>query len=73
MPYTFATAGEYKVECKATAGGVTLTESMTVLAVAPATADTDKAIPPLGLTRNADGSYTLCMAAPQKQSCVVIG
>lgn len=73
VPYTFATAGEYKVECKATAGGVTLTESMTVLAVAPATADTDKTIPPLGLTRNADGSYTFCMAAPQKQSCVVIG
>lgn len=24
-PYTFATAGEYKVECKATAGGVTRT------------------------------------------------
>lgn len=72
-PYTLAAAGEYKVECKAVAGDVTLTESMTVLAVAPATADADKTIPPLGLTKNVDGSYTFCMAAPQKQSCVVIG
>lgn len=73
VPYTFATAGEYKVECKAVAGGATLTQTMTVLAVGPAVADTDKTIPPLGLTKNADGSYTFCMAAPQKQSCVVIG
>lgn len=73
VPYTFAAAGEYKVECKAVAEGNTQTQTMTVLAVSSATAATDKTIPPSGLTKNADGSYTFCLAAPQKQSCVVIG
>lgn len=39
----------------------------------PSAPSTLTALPPLGATRNADGSVTFCMAAPQKQNAILFG
>lgn len=71
--YEFVNQGEYSVACKARKGNDTLTQEFNVLCAGNAVQASDATLPPLGVTKNADGSYTFCMAAPQKQNCVVVG
>lgn len=71
--YTFATPGEYDVTCRATGNGETCEKSLSFLAINANRPAADTSIPTQGCTRNADGSYTFCIAAPQKQNAVLIG
>lgn len=72
-PYTFSKTGEYTVTCKAVKGSSTVTKEFKLLCVGDAVKASDTTIPALGVTKNANGSYTFCMAAPGKKSCVVVG
>lgn len=72
-PYTFNSKGEFNVVCEAVKGSNTRTEGYDILCTGNAEKAADNTIPALGVTKNNDGSYTFCMAAPQKKSCIVIG
>lgn len=71
--YTFSTLDEYQITCTATKEGITRTEHLNLLYVDESPKATDTTIPPMGVTKNSDGSYTFCMVAPQKQAVVVVG
>lgn len=71
--YDFVNQGEYSIVCKAVRGGDTQTQEFNVLCAGDAVQAGSPVIPPLGVTKNSDGSYTFCMAAPQKRNCVVVG
>lgn len=71
--YKFEQQGNYTVKAVATAGGKTLEKSIPIIYVRESVAAADKTVPPMGLTKNADGSYTFCLAAPEKESVIVIG
>ncbi len=71
--YTFTSPGEYTVNCKAAKGQTVMEENISVLYVNDSPEATDKTIPANGVTKNADGSYTFCLAAPQKKSVILSG
>ena len=71
--YTFSARGYYKVEASATAGGQTLTKSVTVAYPNPSPAKNyPGGVPKMGAVKNSDGSVTFCLAAPSKSSVILI-
>lgn len=72
-PYTFTAVGNYTVKAVATANGKQLEKSICVVYAPDSQADSDQTVPPMGLTKNSDGTYTFCLAAPQKQNVMIIG
>lgn len=72
-PYEFPEKGLHKVTCTATNGEVTRTSNLDILYINDNKPAADTTIPALGLTKNSDGSYTFCVAAPEKKNAVVIG
>lgn len=70
--YTFSKVGNFEVKATATSKGQTIEESMTIV-YARASKPSTATLAPMGLTKNADGSYTFCLAAPQKSDAMVIG
>ena len=71
--YTFSARGYYKVEASATAGGKTLTKSVTVAYPNPSPAKKyPGGVPKMGAVKNSDGSVTFCLAAPGKSSVILI-
>lgn len=71
--YTFPGPGEYVVNCQATNGTQTIGQTLNLLYINDSKAATDQTIPAYGVTKNADGSYTFCFAAPEKNNMVVVG
>lgn len=71
--YTFTEEGEYKVVCTAVKGETTLKEEINLLFAGNSPQDTDTSLPAQGVTKNADGSYTFCIAAPGKKSVILSG
>lgn len=69
----FSAVGNYNVVAEAKAGGETLTKSIQIVYARESQPAADKTVPPMGLTKNADGTYTFCLAAPQKKSVMVVG
>lgn len=72
--YKLENAGNYQVVATATAGGKTLSASRSYAMVGAAEAGIyPGGVPKMGTVKNADGSVTFCLAAPQKESAVLIG
>lgn len=71
--YTFPGVGTYEVKATATADGQTISRTMTILYPRDSQAAGDTSIPPMGVTKNSDGTYTFCLAAPGKSSVIVVG
>lgn len=72
--YTFTTEGSYVVTASATADGVTVTDEITLTVPgASQPEDYPGGVPKMGAVRNADGSVTFCIAAPQKLSASIVG
>ena len=71
--YTFTSEGNYDVKAVATRGSETIEEHMAIVYAPSSPAATDKSVPPMGLTKNPDGSYTFCVAAPEKTSAMIVG
>ncbi len=71
--YDFAAKGYYKVTATAVHDGVTDTQTISVAWPTPsAAADYPGGVPVQGAVRNDDGSVTFCLAAPGKQSVVLV-
>ena len=71
--YTFSNRGYYKVEATATKGTTTLTKSVTVAYPNPSPqANYPGGVPKMGAVKNADGTVTFCLAAPNKSSVILI-
>lgn len=74
VEYTFSQPGKYVVEAVATADGNTVTTSETYCyARESQKADYPGGKPVMGPVRNADGSVTFCLGAPQKQNVIIVG
>lgn len=71
--HTFTSPGEHNVKCIATSGAGTQESVINLLYIKPAQPAADQTIPPMGVTDNHDGTYTFCIAAPQKNSSVLVG
>lgn len=71
--YTFPAPGDYVVKATATKGSETVSEELYYCYVSDSKPSSSSVIPPMGATRNADGSVTFCLAAPQKKSVIVVG
>jgi len=70
--YTFSNTGNYEVTATAVAGGKTLTRTLYYCNPTPSQPGSG-AVPAMGATRNADGSVTFCIAAPQKKTALIVG
>ena len=70
--YTFGNPGDYEVKAVATSGGQTL-ERKLYYCNPTASQPGSGAVPAMGATRNADGSMTFCIAAPQKKTALIVG
>ena len=73
VPYTFTDRGNYTVTAKGVHGSQTQTvEAVYCYPKSSAQADYPGGVPKMGAVRNADGTVTFCLAAPQKQSVILI-
>lgn len=71
--HKFSTHGSFDVVATATANGQTLTRSINVAYPGQSTAGTyPGGVPKMGAVKNVDGSVTFCLAAPGKQSVVLV-
>lgn len=71
--YKFTAVGNYTVTATATSGGRTLSESIKIVYARDSQPASDSTLPKMGLTKNADGTYTFCLAAPEKNNAMVVG
>lgn len=73
--YTFSTPGDYTVTATATANGSTVSATKEYCYVKASTpqAYPGGGTPQMGPTRNADGSVTFCVGAPDKHSMMIVG
>lgn len=72
VPYTFTGPGEYVVKATASNGSLTISRNFNMLYIGEAK-PYEGSLPANGVTKNADGSYTFCFPAPEKEACVVLG
>lgn len=73
-PVTFSEHGAYTVTATATHDGRTLTKVIGIAYPGQSTAGTyPGGVPKMGAVRNADGTVTFCLAAPGKESVVLVG
>ncbi len=71
--YNFAAKGYYKVTATAVSGGETLTQTLSIAwPTASAQAPYPGGKPVQGAVRNGDGTVTFCLAAPGKQSVILV-
>ncbi|MDE6331343.1 MAG: hypothetical protein K2L80_01955, partial [Muribaculaceae bacterium] len=72
--YVMEGIGTFEVTASATAEGQTITKTKTFAIVGPSEPGTyPGGIPKMGTVRNPDGSVTFCLAAPDKETAVLIG
>lgn len=71
--YRIATAGEYTVEATAVSGGQTKSTTMQIVALgAPVAQNYPGGVPRQGAIEGSDGSVTFCIAAPGKQTVILV-
>lgn len=72
--YNFAASGEYVVKATASNGKETVEKTINYL-VAPTAkaADYPGGTPRMGAVKNSDGTVTFCLAAPRKESVIIVG
>ncbi len=74
VDYTFPGAGNYEVKATATADGETVTDVQTYTYIEESKAENYPGVAPkMGPVKNADGSVTFCLGAPEKTSVMLIG
>lgn len=72
--YTFPGPGNYTVKATATSDGVTVERNETfVYAGSSQEAAYPGGVPKMGPVKNADGSVTFCIGAPEKKSVILVG
>jgi len=72
--YTFPSEGDYTVTASATnSTGEIKYQTLSYCYAGKSNPAASTAVPAMGATRNADGSVTFCLAAPQKQSAMLVG
>ena len=71
--YKFEEIGNYYVKAVATAEGKTLEKTILMVYARDSQPAADQTLPNMGLTKNGDGSYTFCLAAPEKDAVMLIG
>lgn len=72
--YKFTQPGNYEVKAVAVAGSETVEKSlMLVYAGASEKSDYPGGVPKMGPVKNADGSVTFCIGAPEKESVILVG
>lgn len=71
--YQFTAVGNYEVKAIATSGSKTLERSIPIVYARPSEAAADQSLPRMGITKNSDGTYTFCLAAPEKENAMVVG
>lgn len=72
--YNFQQTGEYVVKATATNSTQTIEKQLTYLVMPEATAENyPGGVPKMGAVKNADGSVTFCLAAPDKKSVLLVG
>jgi 1,4-alpha-glucan branching enzyme len=71
--YYFQNNGSYNVVFTATNGTETLSQTISVIyPQASSAANYPGGVPKMGTVKNADGTVTFCLAAPQKQSVILV-
>lgn len=71
---TFTTSGNYTVTGTAKVGSQTVATSLQYVLPTPSQpAIYPGGVPKMGAVKNADGSVTFCLAAPQKSSAMIVG
>ena len=74
VPYTFPGVGSYEVKATAVANGETVTDVKTFTYIEESKAEAyPGGVPKMGPVKNADGSVTFCLGAPEKSSVMLIG
>lgn len=74
FPYTFTESGRYFIMANAKKGEKTYLETMTIYyAGSSEQKDYPGGVPKMGPVRNADGTVTFCLAAPDKVGAKLIG
>ncbi len=72
--YNFASTGEYTVSATAKTSASTVTKEMVFLVMPAAVSQNyPGGTPKMGCVKNADGSVTFCLAAPNKKSVLLVG
>ena len=71
--FTFTTQGDYKVTATATANGQTVSSSDIYCVPGTSQPAASQTVPPMGAFRNADGTVTFCLAAPEKETVILVG
>ncbi|MDE5877300.1 MAG: hypothetical protein K2H47_07385 [Muribaculaceae bacterium] len=72
--HTFAGVGDYTVTATAVSGGETVSSTLDYAYVGASTAkDYPGGVPRMGAVRNTDGSVNFCLAAPNKESALIVG
>lgn len=71
--YEFMETGDYEVVATATADGETITRTMTFCSPYPSRPASYSVVPPMGATRLDNGAVTFCIAAPGKESALLVG
>lgn len=71
--YAFNTIGNYTVKAVAVSGSETSETTLGIVYAKESQPATDQTVPPMGVTKQNDGSYTFCVAAPEKKSVMLVG
>ncbi len=72
--YTFASIGDYTVTATAVSGGETVSSTLDYAYVGASIAkEYPGGVPRMGAVRNSDGTVNFCLAAPNKESALIVG
>lgn len=70
---TFTEHGSYDIKFVATANGKTLERHLYMYFPGASQPASDTSVPAMGVTKNSDGTYTFCIAAPEKETALLYG
>lgn len=73
VTHELSAPGEYVFKAVANNGTKTLEQSLSLVYASGSKPSADTEVPPMGVTKNADGDYVFCLAAPQKNNAILIG
>ncbi|MDE7402685.1 MAG: hypothetical protein K2M87_04655 [Muribaculaceae bacterium] len=71
--YTFEKEGDYRVVAVATKGKKVLSQQILMVYARDSKKSNLTTVPPMGVTKNADKTYTFCLAAPEKYGVMLLG
>ncbi|MCM1369274.1 MAG: alpha-amylase family glycosyl hydrolase [Candidatus Amulumruptor caecigallinarius] len=71
--YEFPAVGDYLIKAVAKKGSITRERTLDFVYANDSQAATDQTVPPMGVTKNSDGTYTFCFCAPNKNTVILEG